>query len=180
MRKGDLLANSLAWIVYLFLASLTSMVTSAFITFIINKIVGLEYPARAGMLAVSNAVIAGIILYILAFREGYRAAEYNHKTIILPLITATIVHFVTSIALSFTQVIAGGVRYAAGLMSLGGDFQADDGVKVIGYGALIASYLIHAVVYAAVINCAYYTGCKKRCADRAELTGGQSGEKPKG
>jgi purine-cytosine permease-like protein len=134
----------------------------------------------AGLLAALNAVIAGIILFILAFREGYKSAEYSHKNTLIPFIITIIVHFVISIALSFTPVVAGGVRYAAGLMSLGGDFEAGDGVDDIGYGACIAAYLVFAAVYAMAVNLAYYAGCKKRLADRAELTGRQSGENPEG
>ena len=44
MRKSDILLGALAYLVYLILASLTSTVASAFLAFIINKIVGLEYP----------------------------------------------------------------------------------------------------------------------------------------
>ena len=73
-------------------------------------------------MAISSAVICGIILYTLAFRDGYRTAEYRYRDMAYPLTIAIIAHLLISLALSFSPVVSGGVRYLAGLISLGKDF----------------------------------------------------------
>ncbi|MGI6753799.1 MAG: hypothetical protein ACOX31_05805 [Eubacteriales bacterium] len=175
MRKSDILPNALAYLVYIILACLTSTVASAFLAFILNKTVGLEYPVRAAIVAISSAVICGIILYTLAYRDGYRTAEYRYRDIAYPLTIAVIAHYLISLALSFSPVVSGGVRYLAGLISLGKDFTANSSAKDIGFPACSGAFMIYFCIYAGVITSAYYMGYKKRRADRAELTGGQSG-----
>ena len=128
---------------------------------------------RAAIVAISSAVICGIILYTLAYRDGYRTAEYRYRDIAYPLTIAVIAHYLISLALSFSPVVSGGVRYLAGLISLGKDFGQQQ-CKDIGFPACSGAFMIYFCIYAGVITSAYYMGYKKRRPTALSLPAGRA------
>ena len=144
MRKSDILPNALAYLVYIILACLTSTVASAFLAFILNKTVGLEYPVRAAIVAISSAVICGIILYTLAYRDGYRTAEYRYRDIAYPLTIAVIAHYRYRSPFSPGLV---GWEYLPG-HPRSAKTSANSSAKDIGFPACSGAFMIHFCIYA--------------------------------
>ena len=93
---------------------------------------------------------------------------------ILGVAFSAILYLLLGLLFHFQAFIAGGVRFAAGLLYYGGAV-THEGITLIPTGLFLGVFLGYTALYAAVLTCCRFYGAQKRIIDRAEL---RKNEKP--
>ena len=171
MKKLDYLLNTAIYALYMFASCFCAMLVEAFTVKVLNLLVEIDYFYLCIIrIAIYTVVVLGLI-FILAFREGYREVKFSPLLTILSSLTAGIIHFLFALLFGFQSFVAGGVRFISAIIEYGSSLVSSEQIDGMGYGIFIIVFFVSGIVYCIDIALAKRFGCQKRLIDREELTG---------
>lgn len=176
MKKNDFLVFAIFDLIYLFAACLAASLVGFVVVWGVNLFYDTGYATDAGIRAAVVGLVSVGLCAILAYRDGYRYANFSWAESLLSAGIASAIHFVLGLTTRFAPIAFGPTRNLAGLGSFGGLFTAER-VEKISFGVLIAVGAVMMLVYAVAFVLANRFGCQKRLRDRAETVDGQSASK---
>lgn len=172
MRKEDLPVIAVLRFAYLMIGSFFAFLSSVLLLFFVEKVVGnLPYFAESVLRAIFCNAVFFALLVVLIYKEGYREATWSLRGYLLAGGLALVPFVGIGMLLRFHPSVAVGVRYFAGFLTYGRDFNTADLVPELSFWLQALLLLGYAVLALAVFLVVYRIGYSKRMRDRAELTG---------
>ena len=171
MKKLDYLLNTAIYTLYMFASCFCAMLAEAFLLKVLNLIIEIDYFYVCVIRVVIYSVVVMGLIFILAFKEGYREARFSPLVTVFSSLTAVILHFLFALLFGFQGFAAGGVRFISALIKYGSSLASHEQIDSMGYGIFIVVFFVLGVLYSIEITAAKKFGCQKRLIDRENLTG---------
>jgi len=169
--KKQTLINALIYLVCMVSACILNLAVSWMMVKIVDSFVELGYFRTAIVRIVSGIVTGGVVLGAVVFRDSYKSICFSPKPLTVSLLLAGLGHLLLCLVLMFHPFIAGGVRYLAGILRMGGDFASDGQLDRIYLWDYLLGFLIDFAVRVAVALLCGYLGKKKRLDNRKNIAG---------
>ncbi len=170
MKIQNTALNALLYLVYMFGGCIAVMVVEALLVFVINKFAAIPYPALTVIRLVLYTAGVPAIMAGMGYFEGYREGRPAVGETVAGGLLATVLHLLLALLFGFQAFVAGGVRFAAGLIRHGMDITEESLSAETPTGLFLAMFAIYGVLYVGVLTLARYVGAQRREAARAELT----------
>ena len=172
--KKNIGINTLLYFLYMFASCFIVMLIEALCINVVEQFVELPYPVLTIIRIVIYTVGVPAILAVVARSEGYREGSCSVGATIAGGVLAMIPHLLFSMLFHYQGFVAGGVRFAAGLIHNGWDITYDSLINVTPYYMFLIMFGVYGTIYVAVMTIAKYLGAQKRIMDRAELRMGET------
>ena len=169
MKIKNAALNLLVYFLYFFGSCVLVMLAEALLLKVMDKFVLLPYPVVTILRIVIYTAGVPALLSAAGYFEGYREAECPLGDTILGGVLAAILHLIFAMLFMFEGVVAGAVRFTAGLIHNGWTITAESLVEKTPYSLFLLVFAVYSMLYIAVLTIAKYFGAQKRVIDRAEL-----------
>ena len=169
--KKQIFVNSLIYLVAIVCGCLVNFAVSALLLKILNLFIVVDYYIGAIFCAVVSFIVVGGIVGALTYFESYKSVDFSPINITFSVLLAGVFHLPISTLLGFYPFIAGGTRYLAGLIDMGGRFDSLDRVADIYIWSYLIAFVIYLAFYVVTALACGYLGKKKRLAVRNSLEG---------
>ncbi len=169
MKIKNVAINSILYFLYMFGACIATMVVEALLVFILSRFAVIPYPVLTVIRLVIYTLGVLALLSAIGYYEGYRDASCSVGETIAGGILALVAHFVFALLFRFQAFVAGGVRFAAGLLAHGTSITADRLAQETSYGLYIAMFILYGLLYVAALTISCYLGANRRVVNRAEM-----------
>ena len=169
--KKQIAVNAVIYLVCMIGACLLNLAVSWLLVKLADSFVELTYFAKAIVRILSAFLTMGAVLGAVVYRECYKSLEYRPGWLSLSVGLAGLGHLLLCLMLMFYPFIAGGVRYLAGVISLGSNFVSDDMVGRIYLWEYLLAFGIYLVFEIAVALIGGAMGKRMRLKGREQIKG---------
>lgn len=174
MKKLDVLIDAAIYAFYMFAACLVMMVAEMLIIRVLTLCFGIDYFVLCLIRAAIYVIGVNIILSLVAYREGYKAAEASVVGTLISGILAMIIHFFFCLLFSFEAFCAGGVKFITAIIKFGPSLSDSSFMGQLFRIDFIPFFFINGLVYCILMAVFKKLGASQRLVDREELTKNQS------
>ena len=177
MKKFQNMAvNSLLYLVYMFVGCVAVMAVEALLVYIISRFVIIPYPVLTVIRLVVYTAGVPAVMVGIGYAEGYRESVPAVGETVVGGILAMALHLLLALLFGFQAFVAGGVRFAAGLIRHGWDITDEALVTDTPMGLYLLMFAIYGALYVTALTVSRYFGAQHRIISRAELRRGETPE----
>ena len=169
--KKQVLVNSIVYLICFVAACILNLALSFLLLKIINSMVVIGYFGQSVVRLIASALSGGLVIGAIVGRECYKSLEFRPLSIAASLGLAGCAHLLLCLLLMFYPFIAGGVRDLAGLIGMGGNFDAASKIEEIYLWQYLVAFGMDLVYKIGIAILAGYFGKAKRLRNRGELKG---------
>ena len=169
MRKSEIFLSSIVYAVY-FLAACLCGVGVDFLTLkVIGSIIVVTPFLACVLKAIIYFVVTTAVVFVLAYKEGYREANFIFGETSVSLIFAVVIQFLFALLFLFNQFFAGGVKFFSALLVYGDKIQDMAQISEIRYRVFMPVFFVLAVFMCVTVVLGKKLGCDSRLLSRKEL-----------
>ena len=176
MKKIDVLVNSLIYAAAMLISCIIVMLAESLLTRILGSMFVLSPLALCIIRAAVYTPGVAALLGVLAFREGYHAAQFPIVGTAISVAIASVAHLLFSLLFSFEAFAAGGVKFVAALVKFGGRLNIKSFTGELTLIDSIPFFFLFALLYLAVMIICGKLGAMARIKSRKDLTGSTTTE----
>lgn len=174
MRKTEIFLNSVIYAVYFLAACLCGVGVDFLIIKVLDSIIVMSAFAICIIRSVIYFAVPMAVIFVCAYKEGYKEASFYFGETFLSCIIATLIHFLFALLFAFNQFFAGGVKFTSAIIVYGADIQKLAQISEIRYRVFIPVFFAFSVIYCVNLVLAKRLGCDARLQDRRQLFAGRS------
>jgi hypothetical protein len=173
---GKYIKDSILYTVYLFGASLLSLLTSAIPLYITKALTGNEY-IQTLIMAIGMIISMIITMYIILYQTGYRKnsgqESYKNSEILITVSSTTALHFIIALLSKFFSFLYLPIAYIGGLII--GDTYIDTIATLVNthFHIMILSYFLMMIPLLVSIIFGFNNGFRKRQKEREKTISGK-------
>ena len=169
MRKSEILLNSIVYSVYFLAACLCGVGVDFLALKVLDSIIVVSPFLACVLKAIIYFATTTAIVFILAFKEGYREAGFIFGETLISLVFAVIIQFLLAFLFAFNQFFAGGVKFFSAIFVYGDRITSMAQISEIRYRVFMPVFLVIAIWLCATVILAKKLGCNSRLLSRKEL-----------
>ena len=173
MKIQNTAINSLLYLLYMFGGCIAVMAVEALLSYIVSRFVIPPYPVLTVMRLVIYTVGVPAIMAGIGYFEGYREGVPAVGETVVGGILASVLHVLLALLFGFQAFVAGGVRFAAGLIRHGWEITDELLNTDVPAALFLLWFALYAAIYVTVLAVSRYLGAQKRVISRAELRGNE-------
>lgn len=148
------------------------MLVESMLVFFLDKLIEIPYFALTWLrLLLYTAGVSALVGY-LGYKEGYRKPEDDSivETVLSGLLATLIPHLIFAVLFRYQSFIAGGVRYAVGLILHGKEVTAENmSLSWESFLMFLFVFLAYGLIYVGILTICKHMGAKRRLMDRQDL-----------
>ena len=166
--------NSIVYAVYFLAACLCGVGVDFLVIRVLDSIVVMSAFAVCVVRVVIYFIVPMAVIFVSAYKEGYKEAGFNFGETLISSIIATVVHFLFALLFAFNQFFAGGVKFVSAIFVFGSDIQSLSQISEIRYRVFLPVFFAFSVMYCVNLLLAKRFGRDARLLDRKKLFAGRS------
>ena len=174
MRKTEVFLNSIVYAVYFLAACLCGVGVDYLVLKVLDSIIVVSPFLACVMKAIIYFTVMTVVVFIFAYKEGYREADIRVGESVISLVCATVAHFLFALLFGFNQFFAGGVKFFSAIFVYGKDISAMTQILDIRYRVFIPVFVVMNVILSVTVILAKKLGCNTRLLDRKALFAGKA------
>lgn len=171
MRKTEVLLNSFVYSLYLLAACLCGVGVDFLVLKVLDSIIVVSPFLACVLKAIIYFAVTVAVVFVLAYKEGYKEASFFAGETVVSMAIATLVHFLFAFLFNFNQFFAGGVKFYSAIFVYGDKISSMQQISDIRYRVFMPVFLVMAVILGVTLILAKKLGCNSRLVDRKVLTG---------
>lgn len=168
MKIKNIAVSGILTFAYILSSVLLCTLVDAFLLMVLDKIILLPFLVQTIIRLVIYTAGVPTIAGFVAYYEGYRTADGSVSDSLLGVVTFAVLHALLCLLFHFHAFMAGGVRFAVGLINQGTDVSFE-GIAEAPVGLFLGVFILYTAIYAATLTVCRSKGAHKRMAERALL-----------
>ena len=169
MRKSEVFLNSIVYAVYFLAACLCGVGVDFLVLKVLDSLIVVTPFVACVLKAIIYFVVTSAVVFVLAYKEGYREASFIFGETCISLVFAVIIQFLFALLFVFNQFFAGGVKFFSALLVYGRGIEAMTQIAEIRYRVFMPVFFVLAIFTCAILILAKKLGCDSRLESRKEL-----------
>ena len=169
MKKADIFLNSIVYAAYFLAACLCGVGVDFLALKVLDSLIVVTPFLACLLKAIIYFVVTSAVVFILAYKEGYREAGFVFGETCVSLVFAVIIQFLFALLFVFNQFFAGGVKFFSALLVYGSGIEAMTQISEIRYRVFMPVFLVLAIFLCVILLLAKKLGCDSRLESRKEL-----------
>ena len=161
--------NSIVYAVYFLAACLCGVGVDFLALKVLNSIIVVTPFLACILKAIIYFVVTTAVVFVLAYKEGYREASFIFGETCVSLIFAVVIQFLFALLFLFNQFFAGGVKFFSALLVYGDKIQDMAQISEIRYRVFMPVFFVLAVFMCVTVVLGKKLGCDSRLLSRKEL-----------
>lgn len=174
MRKTEIFLNSLVYAAYFLASCLCGVGVDFLVIKVLDSIVVLSAFAICVIRSVIYFIVPMAVIFVCAYKEGYKEASFYFGETLLSSVFATVIHFLFALLFAFNQFFAGGVKFVSAIIVYGADIEKLSQISEIRYRVFMPMFVAFGVIYCVNLILAKKLGRDARLQDRKQLFAGRS------
>ena len=171
MRKSEIFLNSIVYAVYFLAACLCGVGVDFLVLKVLDSIIVVTPYLACILKAIIYFVVTTAVVFMFAFKEGYREANFIFGETCISLIFAVIIQFLFALLFAFNQFFAGGVKFFSALFVYGNEITDMTQIFDIRYRVFMPVFFALAILLCITVVLSKKLGCNSRLVSRKELCG---------
>lgn len=168
MKMKNAAVSGILTFTYLLSSILLCTLVDALLLMILDKIVLLSFPVQTIIRLVIYSLGVPAIIGFVSYHEGYQTASARVLDSVVGTLLSAILHILLCLLFHFQAFIAGGIRFATGLIRQGMTVSFE-GIAETPTFLFLCIFAVYTILYGIVVTICRYKGTQKRLAERAML-----------